>query len=96
MEKNIVCLKFRRHVNSNIGFNFFLRRIINYWNQFTDEVVNCKSLSTFKIKLNEFMTAKEEFKFIVDSLMHDSFPFLLLPNPLPLSIHHAFLFPLHS
>ena len=39
---------------------FFTMRVINYWNQFTDEVVSCKSLSTFKIKLDEFMTANGE------------------------------------
>ena len=58
--KHSLCLKIRSHVNSNIGLNFFTRRVINYWNQLTDEVVSCKSLSTFKIKLDEFMTAKGE------------------------------------
>ena len=52
------CLKIRRHVNSNIGLRFSTRRVINYWNHLTDEVVSCKSLSTFKVKLDEFMTAK--------------------------------------
>ena len=28
-------------------------------------VVSCKSLNTFKIKLNEFMIAKDEIEFIV-------------------------------
>ena len=59
-QENIVCLKIRKHVNSNIGLNIFTRRVINYWNHLTDEVVNCKSLSTFKIKLDEFMTEKGE------------------------------------
>ena len=53
--------KIRRHVNSNIGLDFFTRRVINnYWNHLTDEVVSCKSFSTFKIKLDEFMIAREE------------------------------------
>ena len=37
--KHSVCLKIRRHVSSNIGLKFFTRRVINYWNQLTDEVV---------------------------------------------------------
>ena len=56
--KHSLCLKIRRHVNSNIGLKLFTRRFINYWNRPTDEVVSCKSLKTFKIKLDEFMTAK--------------------------------------
>ena len=59
-KKHSLCLKIRRHVNSNIWINCFTRKVINYCNQFTDEVVSCKSLSTFKLKLDEFMTAKEE------------------------------------
>ena len=55
----IVCLKIRRYVNSNIGMNFFIRRVINYWNPLTDVVVSCKSLNTFKMKLDESMTAKK-------------------------------------
>ena len=58
--KDSLCLNIRRHVNSNIGLNYFTRGVINYWNHFTDVVVSCKSLSTFKIKLDEFMTAKWE------------------------------------
>ena len=54
------CLKIKRHVNSNIGLNFFTRRVINYWNQLSDVVVGCKSLDTFKMKLDEFMTARGE------------------------------------
>ena len=50
-----LCLKIRRN-----GLNFFTRRVVNYWNHLTDEVVSCKSLTTFKIKLNGFMSAKEE------------------------------------
>ena len=38
----------------------FSLEVINYWNPLTDEVVGCKSFSTFKIKLDEFMIAKEE------------------------------------
>ena len=49
-QENSFCLKIRSHVNSNIGLKFFTRRVINYWNHLTDEVVSCKSLSTFKIK----------------------------------------------
>ena len=58
--KHSLYLKIRRHVNSNIGLKFVTRRVINYSNHLTDEVVSCKSLSIFKIKLNEFMTPKEE------------------------------------
>ena len=75
-QENIVCLKFRRHVNSNIGLNFFIRKVINNCNQLTDKVFSCKSLSTFK--LNEFLTAKGKFKCIAIWLIHDSFPLLLL------------------
>ena len=53
-------LKIKRHVNSNIGLNFFTRRVINYWNQLSDLVFGCKSLDTFKMKLDEFMIAKGE------------------------------------
>ena len=59
-QENIVCLKIRRHVNSNIGLNFLTRRAISYRNHHTDVVVSCKSLSTFQIILDEFMTAKGE------------------------------------
>ena len=54
------CFKIKRHVNSNIGLNFFIRRVINYWNQLSDIIVGCKSLETFKMKLDEFMTVKGE------------------------------------
>ena len=57
-QENIVCLKIRRHVNSNIGLTFFTRRVINYWNHLTDVVVSSKCLSTFKIKLEYFMTLR--------------------------------------
>ena len=59
-KKHSLCLKIRRHVNSNIGLNCFTRRVINYWNYLTDVEVSCKSLSKFKIKLDEIMTAKGE------------------------------------
>ena len=58
--KHSLCLKIRKHVNSNIGLKFFTRGVIKYRNHLTDEVIICKSLSTFKIKLDEFMTAKGE------------------------------------
>ena len=35
-------LKIRRHVNTKIGFNFFIKRVINYWNYLTHVVVSCK------------------------------------------------------
>ena len=54
-----VFLKIRSHINSNIQLKIFIRRV-NYWNHLTDEVVSCKSSSTFKIKLNEFTTPKRE------------------------------------
>ena len=28
--KHSICIKIRRHVNSNIGLNIFARRVINY------------------------------------------------------------------
>ena len=59
-KENIDCLKIRSHINSNIRLKFYTSRIISYWNHLTDEVVSCKSLSIFKIRLNEFMAAKEE------------------------------------
>ena len=34
-----LCLKIRRYVNSNIGLNFFNRRVISYWNHLTNLVV---------------------------------------------------------
>ena len=54
------CLKLKRHVNSNIGLNVFTRRVINHWNRLSDVVVGCKSLDTFKMKLDEFRAAKDE------------------------------------
>ena len=33
---------------------------VNYWNHLIDLVVNSKSLSTFKIKLDDFMNAKDK------------------------------------
>ena len=61
-------------LNSNIVLKIFTRRVIN-WNHLRDEVVSCKSLSTFKIKLDEFMSAKGE---IVVWLMHNLFPLVVL------------------
>ena len=58
--KHRLCLKIRRHVYSNIGLNFFTKRVINYFNQLQDIVVSCKSFGTFKIKLDEFMTERGE------------------------------------
>ena len=57
--KHSLCLKIRRHVNLNIGLHFFTRRVTNYWNHLPEVVVSCKSLSTFNLKLDEFMTTKE-------------------------------------
>ena len=57
--KHSLSLKIRMHVNSNIGLNFFTRRVINYWKHLRC-LVSCKSLNTFKIKLDECMTAKGE------------------------------------
>ena len=39
IRKHSLCLKIRRHRNSNIGVDFFTRRVINHWNQLTDVVV---------------------------------------------------------
>ena len=55
--------KWRRKVESKIGGERIRgerNRVINYWNHLTDIVVSCKSLNTFKIKLDEFMTGKGE------------------------------------
>ena len=52
--------KIKRRLNSNIGLNFFIRRVINYWNRLSDIVVSRKSLDRFKMKLDEFITAKGE------------------------------------
>ena len=41
-------LKIKRYVNSNIGLTFFIRRVINYWNQLSD--------------VNEFITARGEIE----------------------------------
>ena len=57
-EENSLFKNEKACLNSNIGFKFFTRRAINYWNHLSDEVVSCKSLSKFKIKLNELMNAK--------------------------------------
>ena len=76
-----LCLKSRRHLNSNIGLNFFTRRVINYWNPLTDVIASCKSLSKLKVKLDEFMTAKRgnlKYSYIVIQLIHDSFLLLVL------------------
>ena len=56
-QENIACLNIRRHANSNIGLNLIA---VNYWNQLSDEIVSYKSLPTFNIKLDDFMTAKGE------------------------------------
>ena len=37
--KHSLCLKIRRHVNSNIGLIFSTRRVINYWNYLPDAEV---------------------------------------------------------
>ena len=76
--RNNIYLKIRRHVNSNIGLKFFIKRIINYLNHFTNVVINCKYFNIFKIKLHEFMIAKGKFKFIVVQLMFNSFLLLVL------------------
>ena len=55
--KHSLCLKIKRHVNLNIGLNFFTSRVINYWNHLPDVLGSCKALSTFEMKLDEFMTA---------------------------------------
>ena len=59
-QENSLCLKIRRHLNLNIGLNFITRRVINDWNHLTEVVVDCKSLDTFKVILDEFMTARGE------------------------------------
>ena len=41
-------------------FKYWIEFFINYWNKLIDKVFNFKSLSTFKIKLDEFMIIKGE------------------------------------
>ena len=60
IRKHSLCIKIRRRVNSNNILKSFTRRVINYWNHLTDEVVSYKFLSTFKMKLDEFMTPRSE------------------------------------
>ena len=74
--KHRLCLKIKRHIL--IYLKIFTKRVINYWNHPTDVVVSFKSLSTFKIKLEEFMTQKGKFKFIVVLLIYDLFLKLVL------------------
>ena len=79
--KHSLSLKITSHVNSSIGMNFFTMRVINYWNHLADVVVSCKSLSAFKIKLDEFMTAKGEIYIYcksINQLMHELFLLLVL------------------
>ena len=45
------CLKIDKHVNSNIGLNFFIRNVFNYCNHLTNVVFNCKSLRTANGKI---------------------------------------------
>ena len=52
--KHSLCLKIRRHVNSNIGLNFFTRKVINYWKHLTDEKT-CK----LKYRIEFFFTYKK-------------------------------------
>ena len=40
--KHRLCLKIRRHLNSNIVMKFFTRRVIGYWTHLTEEAVSCK------------------------------------------------------
>ncbi|CAF0751174.1 unnamed protein product [Brachionus calyciflorus] len=41
-------------------FNFFTNRVVNSWNQLTEEVTNAKNLNVFKTKLDVwFMDHKE-------------------------------------
>ena len=72
------CLKIKRNVNSNIGLNFFTKRVLNYWNQLSDIVEGCISLDAFKMKLDEFMARKGEFKYMVIQILAYSFLLLLL------------------
>ena len=54
-QKNIIYIKTLKHVNSNIGLNFFIKRIINYWNQLLKVIFNLKYSNRFKIKLQGFI-----------------------------------------
>ena len=56
--KHSLCLKIRSPINSNIGLNFFTKRFINHWRHLPNVGISCKSLSTFKIKLDEFMIVR--------------------------------------
>ena len=58
--KHSLCLKIRRHVWTQISDSTFSLGVVNYWNHLPDGVVSCKSLSTFKMKLDQFTTADGE------------------------------------
>jgi len=41
--------------NCNIRNNFFPNRVVNPWNSLPDEIVEAKSVNSFKNKLDKFM-----------------------------------------
>ena len=49
-QENVVNLKMRKNVNSNIIFNFFIKRIINYWNLLPGIIVSYKILMHLRIR----------------------------------------------
>ena len=42
--------------NCNIRHNFYTNRVVNPWNSLPDEIVEAKSVNSFKSKLDKFMT----------------------------------------
>jgi len=41
--------------NCNTRHNFFTNRVVNPWNSLPDEIVEAKSVNSFKNKLDKFM-----------------------------------------
>ena len=46
----------------NVRSNFFNNRIANNWNALPEEIVNLKSVNTFKSKLDEIYLCNKTFK----------------------------------
>ena len=47
----------------DIRLHCFCHRVINYWNNFPVEIVECQSLSNFKYKLSMFLSTHHDFKY---------------------------------
>ena len=49
-----------RYVNSYIGWSFFTRRGINYWNHLLEVIVGCNFLNEFRNNFGEFISINGE------------------------------------